>query len=341
MNASVVVSASLFVLSTSIVMFASPFRRSLLAAKPAAKRLSTGAISLSGSKSDLVGKTQSSPVLTKTPCHEEGSASCEACADKVNDMLGSVKAYDRHVIISVPSSSVWESDIERQTTQFPYNLIKHFDNIKKANKALAESTSAVESQPMVPKPLKLKLTAMIDDDELSNNDDQQQANVIVYPDNLKFTLTVEQFAGFADMVSRPVPLAEAAELPQFTHTSPAWKKLVLVCVHNARDKRCGQAGPEVISELRRLLGEQQQQEEEDGEVVERGRASVAAQDIAVRGSSHIGGHVYAGTMIVYPEGRWYGRITRGNAAELLQHIKEGSVFSPCERGVTYSKVLQW
>lgn len=55
-----------------------------------------------------------------------------------------------------------------------------------------------------------------------------------------------------------------------------WRKLILVCVHNSRDKRCGRAGPQVIDELNEQL------------------LSRSIVDITVAGSSHIGGHKFAG-----------------------------------------------
>ena len=125
-------------------------------------------------------------------------------------------------------------------------------------------------------------------------------------------------------------MKELKEIEQFGVTSPPWDKLILVCVHNERDKRCGRAGPQVIDEFNSLLSKKKQQQ--DGKFV---------QNIAVRGSSHIGGHQYAGTMIVYPEGRWYGRITKSNTAELLENIVNNTVYSKCERGITSSKLLQW
>jgi hypothetical protein len=262
-------------------------------------------------------------------------------------MLGSVKAYDRHVILCVPANSdaTWENDIERQTGSFPYTLIKYIDDIKKANKAAAAANIPTDATvtvtvtepvpaPAAPKALKLKLTAMIDAEDVTHS--EGESKVLVYPDNLLFTLRNDQLQSFASFVSQPLPLSAAPGANEFAHSLPPWKKLVLVCVHNARDKRCGRAGPQVISELNRLLAE-------GAAPSTTGTVSAALQpaDVAVRGSSHIGGHVYAGTMIVYPEGRWYGRITKSNSAELLGHVLAGTTYSKCERGVTSSKVLQW
>ena len=55
--------------------------------------------------------------------------------------------------------------------------------------------------------------------------------------------------------------------------------------------------------------------------------------IAVKGSSHIGGHEFAGTAIVYPHGDWYGRLaSKTSTEELLDHITSGNVYKKCWRG---------
>jgi hypothetical protein len=331
MNTSAVVSTSLFVLSTSVMMLVASYRRSINGFKPFLKGLSNQAHKAGRSK--LAGdKTKKAAAEDSGSCQTKDKAACDACADKVNDMLGSVKAYDRHVIISVFSANDWQSDIDRQSAQFPYSLIKCIGDVKKKT---ADSTAAGDAHASAPKPLKLKLTAMVGDTDFSD-EVAQVAKVIVYPDNIKFSVRAEQFEQFARFVSTPQPLADMPELVDFENTTPEWKKLILVCVHNARDKRCGKAGPEVISELRRQL------EEKSAEGADSSTESgIRAADVAVRGSSHIGGHAYAGVMIVYPEGRWYGRISQDNSAELLQHLLEDRVYSECERGITTSKVLQW
>lgn len=81
----------------------------------------------------------------------------------------------------------------------------------------------------------------------------------------------------------------------------AWKRLVLVCTHEERDKRCGRIGPQVVKKLRTVLAEKK----------------VPESDVTVSCSSHIGGHKYAGTLIVYPEGHWYGQMSERNAEELV------------------------
>jgi hypothetical protein len=42
------------------------------------------------------------------------------------------------------------------------------------------------------------------------------------------------------------------------------------------------------------------------------------EDVGVYGTTHIGGHKYAGTLIVYPEGHWYGRLRTCDVPVLIQ-----------------------
>jgi hypothetical protein len=310
---------------------------------------------------------------------------CANCDAPVNNMLGSVKAYDRHVIIQVPfgSESTWERDVDTQNNLFPLELIRLITDYKIA----VDEVGGIDAAPLTQsaeliktKKLKLKLTAMVETEEETHSrlklissaePGAIPAQVVVYPDNIQFTVFPGQFSRFAQLVHSQQPLQiqaqsqsqapeeegqeeghEALEvqvplhvqLMEFAARAPCWDKLVLVCVHQTRDKRCGRAGPQVIAHLNSLLLLQQQQEKEkekEKDPLSSSSSASASMRIAVRGSSHIGGHVYAGTLIVYPEGQWYGRITAHNAAELLQHLQAGEVFHTCSRGATVSSVLQW
>lgn len=101
-----------------------------------------------------------------------------------------------------------------------------------------------------------------------------------------------------------------------------WKTLVLVCVHASRDNRCGRAGPQVIDEFNDELS----------------RRSISKNTLTVAGSSHIGGHKYAGVLIVYPSGDWYGLISKRNVSDLLDHILADTKYLKGWRG---NESLNW
>jgi (2Fe-2S) ferredoxin len=274
----------------------------------------------------------------------EAGGGCDIC-DVKNNMIGSVKPYDRHVIICAPSDA-WESDISKHADAFPYSLIRFLeagkqkeprDDEKKVvggkmdstekedqgGKVGQEGKEGQEGQEGRESKCKVKLTAL---HEPTTHSAAQAhlCSVLVYPDNLLFRLAEPQLEAFSGLLLQPHPLSQhTLQQAGYECAPPPWKRLALVCTHGSRDKRCGVMGPQVMGELNRLLAEQ------------------GVRDMAVRASSHIGGHEFAGTMIVYPEGQWYGRVTKDTAGELLEHIKTGAVLEKCSRGAASSKVLQW
>ena len=101
-----------------------------------------------------------------------------------------------------------------------------------------------------------------------------------------------------------------------------WKYLILVCVHASRDNRCGRAGPQIIEEFKTQID----------------LRSIPKGEIEVTGSSHIGGHKYAGVLVVYPQGDWYGLISKRNVGELLDNIINNTKYLKGWRG---NESLSW
>ena len=118
-----------------------------------------------------------------------------------------------------------------------------------------------------------------------------------------------------------VPISANTKSP-FIHSPTYWKTVVLVCVHASRDNRCGRAGPQVVEELDSLLLQR----------------SITKDSITVVGCSHIGGHKYAGVLVVYPQGDWYGMISKRSAGDLLDHIVAGKKYLKGWRG---NESLTW
>lgn len=90
---------------------------------------------------------------------------------------------------------------------------------------------------------------------------------------------------------------------------------VFVCVHAARDERCGRCGPPLLAALEAAV-------EREG-----------LDDVTVRATSHVGGHKYAGNVILYPEGVWYGYVRPDDAARLVrEHLGAGRIVADLHRG---------
>ncbi|MCK5440166.1 MAG: sucrase ferredoxin [Gemmatimonadetes bacterium] len=90
---------------------------------------------------------------------------------------------------------------------------------------------------------------------------------------------------------------------------------VFVCTHGSRDDRCGQCGPAIVSALRRAC--------RDAEL----------DDVSVRATSHVGGHKFAGNVLIYPDGVWYGHVRPEDASRIaIEHIRDRTVIAELLRG---------
>ncbi|CAN8266183.1 unnamed protein product [Cochlearia groenlandica] len=98
---------------------------------------------------------------------------------------------------------------------------------------------------------------------------------------------------------------------------------VFVCAHGSRDKRCGVCGPPLMEKFVQEIGS-------------RG----LSDKIFVKACSHIGGHKYAGNLIVFSpdsagniSGHWYGYVTPDDVPAMLdQHIAKGEILQNLSRG---------
>ncbi|PWA78642.1 sucrase/ferredoxin-like family protein [Artemisia annua] len=96
---------------------------------------------------------------------------------------------------------------------------------------------------------------------------------------------------------------------------------IFVCSHSSRDKRCGYCGPILIKRFK-----------EKAELW-------GLENVSVTACSHIGGHKYAGNLIIYSfrdtkvSGHWYGYITSNDVPELLDnYIGKGEIIDRIIRG---------
>ncbi|GMJ10434.1 hypothetical protein like AT4G26620 [Hibiscus trionum] len=98
---------------------------------------------------------------------------------------------------------------------------------------------------------------------------------------------------------------------------------VFVCSHGSRDRRCGVCGPPLVSRFKE-------------EIVMHGLQG----RVSVSPCSHIGGHKYAGNVIIFGSningevtGHWYGYVTPDDVPTLLEwHIGKGEIIDALWRG---------
>jgi (2Fe-2S) ferredoxin len=85
----------------------------------------------------------------------------------------------------------------------------------------------------------------------------------------------------------------------------------LVCCHKLRDKRCGVAGPILVDEFEKHLSLSYP-------------SSPPPTPVHTVKVSHLGGHKFAGILVVYPSGLWYARVLPCHVPHLLlAHVPEG------------------
>ncbi|XP_020207129.1 altered inheritance of mitochondria protein 32 [Cajanus cajan] len=143
-------------------------------------------------------------------------------------------------------------------------------------------------------------------------------DVLIFPEMIKYRgleeSNVDSF--FEDVLINGKPWS--AGVPEVLSGSH-----VYVCAHASRDVRCGVCGPVLINKL-------------NEEIELRG----LKDQISVTACSHIGGHKYAGNVIIYSPGadgkitgHWYGYVTPDDVSELLdKDIAKGEVIHRLLRG---------
>ncbi|XP_054819357.1 uncharacterized protein LOC129318543 [Prosopis cineraria] len=98
---------------------------------------------------------------------------------------------------------------------------------------------------------------------------------------------------------------------------------IFVCSHGSRDRRCGVCGPVLVSKFREEI-----------------ELHGLQGKVFVSPCSHIGGHKYAGNVIIFGSningevmGHWYGFVTPDDVSVLLQqHIIKGEIWDLLWRG---------
>ncbi|XP_038983867.1 uncharacterized protein LOC103702385 [Phoenix dactylifera] len=148
--------------------------------------------------------------------------------------------------------------------------------------------------------------------------DSSNGDVLIFPDMIRYRkLTHFDVDTFVEevLVKDNEWLPGAAE--------PLTGSFVFICAHQSRDRRCGVCGPALVKKFKEeitLYGLQRQ--------------------VSVRPCSHVGGHKYAGNVIIFSPningeltGHWYGYVSPDDVPTLLeQHIRKGKIVDHLWRG---------
>jgi hypothetical protein len=136
-------------------------------------------------------------------------------------------------------------------------------------------------------------------------------DILVFPDMVRYVgLTT------ADLETFVIDQLVDNKVSERLRCQPLTGRHLFVCVHGRRDERCGQCGPPLVASLEAELGKQNLE-----------------MAVTLHQTSHVGGHVYAGNVLIYPEGDWYGYVTPENVASLIQqHLVQGNIVRDLWRG---------
>ncbi|KAL9229313.1 hypothetical protein vseg_004795 [Gypsophila vaccaria] len=170
----------------------------------------------------------------------------------------------------------------------------------------------------------LPLTTRLTIFEGPNGTEYTDGDVLIFPDMVKYKgLTESDVDAFVDDV-----LVNGKQWASGTPESLVGA-YVFVCAHTSRDKRCGVCGPVLIEKFK---------EEIDSRSLN--------DHIFVNACSHVGGHKYAGNLIIFgtnEEGKvigdWYGYVTPADVPDLIDvHIGKGEIIKKLWRGQMGLKV---
>ena len=202
-------------------------------------------------------------------------------------LAGTVKLYRRHLVV-LTSQPDWPS---------------HLDQADGVPRALYAAVAADKERLG-----DVKVTAA------TGNTAARGHDVLVFPDMVRYC------AVGADDVNGDLTaliqdhLLDGRISPRLV-SEPLTGHHLFVCVHAARDERCGNQGPELAA------------------AVERELRARGLYDVTVRRSSHVGGHRFAGCLIAYPAGDWYGMLTSELAPRFVdQCVARGQMLSEHWRG---------
>ncbi|QRV78577.1 succinate dehydrogenase iron-sulfur subunit [Ceratobasidium sp. AG-Ba] len=137
----------------------------------------------------------------------------------------------------------------------------------------------------------------------------------------------ESYRGILYSLNKPpytIPVVSKSSLPELSSIIPRASQFfgalgtpaarnhrpvdLYVCTHAARDCRCGDIGGEIVQILRERCA---------------GRSDVRIFEIG-----HVGGHKWAGNVIVLPLGDWYGNLRPEDIPTFLDHVTSQDVQEP-------------
>lgn len=252
-------------------------------------------------------------------------------------LVGTVKAHDAHLFLVDGDASAWPSkEFEREG-----------DGAFAVNEALRSAAGAYKSavHQFAPGASALgRVKLNLSETGARAHPDDAPGDVLVFPQMRRVRLGADFAASpasaraFVETVvvrgeDRAVTAADESESDANAKTpggpfasSPLRGAHVFVCTHGSRDARCGIIGPDLVEAFRAA--------------VEADEDPTLASRVAIRGCSHVGGHKYAGNVLVFvprgglcaeesgpgpssgvlAAGHWLGYVTPEDIPEIVARV---------------------
>lgn len=207
------------------------------------------------------------------------------------EMADSVKPYKRHFLLcSGQVDTRWKKKLEDVEGSY----------VQKASQLFKAKKKKFGYN------VKLSVTDLPPKDSTIEEMSPDVTDIIVLPDNLRLlNVTCDTFEATVDelLANPPCPTSEFTGLSTCKFEVLEQEHHFLVCTHKLRDKRCSVVGGMIVDKL-------------EEEIANRNLAS----SVAVLRVSHVGGHKFAGNVLAYPKGHWFGRVTAHHVNTLMDHV---------------------
>ncbi|CAG8634857.1 8091_t:CDS:2 [Funneliformis mosseae] len=251
----------------------------------------------------------------QSPCSIHPSYPSNLKINREANLHDTVQPHIRHVIISTGKSN-WNKIIELDSGNLSAELY-NYQQQKQRKKEVKQEENKI----------------------LITNSDRQNStlsfltwlsfwgnDILIYPDNLMVrNVTTGKAKEFYDRFLSNKKLDDKEILKTgFTVENISYKSVILICGHKSRDIRCGVAGPILKKEFEKVLKEKRMDLDSTGN-----------KGVPVYLTSHVGGHQFAGNVIVYRDGHgiWYGRVTPCHVPMIIEKtINEGKIIKDLYRG---------
>ncbi|CAB4482462.1 unnamed protein product [Rhizophagus irregularis] len=257
--------------------------------------------------------TSENPCLTcQSPCSIHPSYPSNLKINHEANLGGTVQPHARHIIISTGKSD-WNKVIELDSGNLSAVLYEYLQKKRDNKDTKILITNSNRQNSTLP-----FLTFF----SFFGND------ILIYPDNLIVrnvsTGKVEEF--YDQFLSNEINKKEIVKNEGYNFSTERipYKAVILICGHKRRDMRCGVAGPILKNEFEKVLKEKRMD-----------LNSMGNQGVPVYLTSHVGGHQFAGNVIVYRNGQgiWYGRVTPCHIQMIINKtVIEGKIIKELHRG---------